>query len=133
MIIRPTAVHLGNYHIVRSALPSARAFVLDEADRVFEIMSDCSLREAGLLRGRSQARQASRVAFHPILERAGFLTEGGMAITGFAQSMNYRFYLFDLIKMERIEELVIDGFEPAPTREMYPRLDDDTLFSTVLC
>ncbi|MDR2527546.1 MAG: hypothetical protein LBD04_00810 [Synergistaceae bacterium] len=302
---------MGNYRVIWATLPPARAFVLDEADHVFEIMNDCSLREVGFLRGRSQTWRASRwaaLAFHPVLERAVFLTESGIAITvtdfagnrfwaqdggvvavlyasdgnsvwtcekidpkqlrlalyhaesggliaerpfadelydssvslmnlpqgnsvlmelaagqdgvmvflltfdggiqarklfpghshilpafhpnldrllvlendenlyyayawpelsliakqreytkeewvmegnselfpgyhmiylqndlAVTQSANYRFYLFDPVRMERIEELVIEGFEPVPTREVYPRLDDDTLFSTVLC
>ena len=51
-----------------------------------------------------------------------------LAIT---QSANYRFYLFDPVRMERIEEVVIAGFEPLPTYEVFPNLNDETLYSTV--
>ena len=62
--------------------------------------------------------------------------EEGEALPGFSlvylkngqavvQSASYRFYLFDPEKMARLEELVIDGFEPLPTKEIFPRLEDD--------
>ena len=45
----------------------------------------------------------------------------------FVQSFNYRFYLFDPTKMERLEELVIEGFEPRQGlyKELYPNTKED--------
>ncbi|MHC6202466.1 hypothetical protein ACYULU_04640 [Breznakiellaceae bacterium SP9] len=49
--------------------------------------------------------------------------QGGLAVT---QSAAYRLFLFDPDKMERIAEIVIAGFEPVPTNEVFPRLKEDT-------
>ena len=56
--------------------------------------------------------------------------QNGLAIV---QSASDRFYLLDLDKMERLEELVIEGFAPVPTNVIYPRLkDDESLCSPIV-
>ena len=47
------------------------------------------------------------------------------------QGMDYRFWLFDPDTLTRIEEVAIAGWEPVSTREVYPRLDDDSLMSVI--
>ena len=302
MIIQPSAVYEGHYSFCHNPQQSARMYVLNENNHIFEIMPDYSLREAGALHLLTKKKQISYMAFHPSQEHTVFLTEEGMAAADFAenilwkhagdivallyapngnsvwlceradkthlkitlhdanngtllseclfedtlyessvsfqnlpqgegvlmqlaagqdgvsvflltfeegiqtrelfpkccnimptfspdmtrlltlendemlyytytwqeleplaqqrdfteeewedeevspgyemlclsndlaitQSANYRYYLFDLVKMKRLEEVIIEGFEPLPTREVFPRLDDDTLYSTVV-
>jgi hypothetical protein len=50
----------------------------------------------------------------------------GLAIT---QSASYRFYLFDPMKMERLSEIVIAGFEPLPVREVFSHTNDEAPYS----
>ena len=55
----------------------------------------------------------------------------GLAVV---QSESGRLYLLDPEKMERLEELVIAGFEPVPIHEVFPNLSDDgngPLFSPI--
>jgi hypothetical protein len=47
----------------------------------------------------------------------------GVAIT---QGADYRFHLFDPAAMARIDEIVMAGWEPLPTPEVYPTLTDET-------
>ena len=47
------------------------------------------------------------------------------------QSANSRLYLFDPAKMERLTELVIEGFAPVPINEAFPGLKDKALYSPI--
>ena len=40
--------------------------------------------------------------------------------------------LFGLEKMERLEELVIEGFEPVSTKEFFPNLNYESLYSPIV-
>ena len=53
----------------------------------------------------------------------------GLAVV---QSASMRLYLFDPEKMERLDELVIEGFEPVPIKEVFTNLKDDkSLYSPI--
>jgi hypothetical protein len=45
--------------------------------------------------------------------------------TAVVQSGDYRFWLFDPVGMQRLQEVVVNGWEPVPTCEAFPRLQDE--------
>lgn len=56
--------------------------------------------------------------------------QNGLAIV---QNANYRHFLFDPVKMERLAELVFAAYEPVPAHQIYKNLkDDDTLCARIV-
>jgi len=55
--------------------------------------------------------------------------KNGIVIT---QNANYRHFIFDPVKMERVDEIVFRDYEPVPTNQIYKNLKDDTtLYSRI--
>ena len=56
--------------------------------------------------------------------------KNGLAIV---QNMNYRHFLFDPVKLKRIDEIAFQGYEPVPTNQIYKNLKDEhTLCSRIV-
>ena len=56
--------------------------------------------------------------------------KNGLAII---QNMNYRHFLFDPVKLERLGEIIFHGYEPVPAKQIYKSLkDDNTLCSRIV-
>ena len=55
--------------------------------------------------------------------------KNGIVIT---QNANYCHFIFDPVKMERVDEIVFRDYEPVPTNQIYKNLKDDTtLYSRI--
>ena len=47
--------------------------------------------------------------------------------------MNYRHFLFDPVKLKRIDEIAFQGYEPVPANQIYKNLKDEhTLCSRIV-
>lgn len=55
--------------------------------------------------------------------------KNGLAVV---QNPNYCYFLFDPIKMERLEEIVFQGYEPVPAHKIYKLLKDDNALCSQL-
>ena len=56
--------------------------------------------------------------------------KNGLAIV---QNMNYRHFLFDPVRLKRLDEVAFSGYEPVPANQIYKNLkDDNTLCSGIV-